>query len=358
MKSLFFLFTIVCLCLFGCYSPAGNGQVSVSRMKTLEEYPCHELVASLLPLEDSLFRPSGIWIIDSLLILQDEGYEYLGHDFLRIYSLRTGRLVSRFGRIGKGPGEFLLPRFFRNGNRSFLIVEKLKYYLFNIDSLLKNQAYQPVSFDVKDWLKATDFACLYRDSVLVIHAMSEEQLTLVYPGDDSVRHYKNYPELSAVAGITDFIANTKVYGGYYGVHPGTKDRITIAYRYFPVVDIVSLDSLKTQRMVFPINHSVNHIRVMDELNAEITERCIYYRGVFNTEHFLWLLYDGVSGSEHQEKGQYPEIHQFNWEGQLIGRYQADRIIRAFCVDDRERQLYALSVDEGYEPIVVKYELTE
>lgn len=332
--------------------------LSISKMKALEEYPCQELVADFFPLGDSLYRPSGIWVMDSLLILKDEGYEYLGHDFLRIYSLNTGKLVSRFGRIGRGPGEFLLPRFFKCGSRSFLIIEKLKYYLFDVDSLLKHKDYRPLRFEVKDWLKGTNFACLYRDSVLVLNAMSEEQLTFVYPGGDRVRHYKNYPEWTAVSGITDFIANTKVYAANYNVHPGTKDRVNIAYRYFPAVDIVSLDNLKTLRIMFPINHSVNHIRVMDELNAEITEPCIYYREVFNTERAMWLLYDGVPKAEYGEKVQRSEIHRFSWEGQLVRRYRTDRTIRSFCVDEAGKRIYALSVDEEYEPVIVSYDLSE
>lgn len=256
MKSCLFLLTVLSLCVSGCLSPAGNDKVSVCQMKALEEYPCQELVASLFPLKDSLFRPENIWVVDSLLVLQDGGYRYLGHDFLRVYSLKNGELMSSFGRIGRGPGEFLLPRFFWNGDRSFLIIEKLKYYLFDLDSLLKNKNYQPAGFEVKDWLKGTNFACLYRDSVLVFNTVSGEQLMMVSPGSDSVCRYRNYPEWAAVPGITDFMANTKVYQGCYGVHPETKDRVNIAYRYFPAVDIVSLNSLETRRIVFPIDRTI------------------------------------------------------------------------------------------------------
>lgn len=358
MKSCLFLLTVLSLCVSGCLSPAGNDKVSVCQMKALKEYPCQELVASLFPLKDSLFRPENIWVVDSLLVLQDGGYRYLGHDFLRVYSLKNGELMSSFGRIGRGPGEFLLPRFFWNGDRSFLIIEKLKYYLFDLDSLLKNKNYQPAGFEVKDWLKGTNFACLYRDSVLVFNTASGEQLMMVSPGSDSVCRYRNYPEWAAVPGITDFMANTKVYQGCYGVHPETKDRVNIAYRYFPAVDIVSLNSLETRRIVFSIDRSVNHFRKIDDLNAEITEPCIYYREVFNTKHFMWLLYNGIPRSEHREEGQYPEIHQFDWEGQLVRRYRADRIIKAFCVDEREEHIYALSLDEKYEPVTVCYDLPE
>lgn len=355
MKYLFFILITVCCCLFCCKSPDKSHKTVIVQMKTLSEYPCENLYPIVFHLNDSLFCPKDIWCMDSLLIVFDAGHEYMGQDFLRFYSMESRNLVHCFGKIGRGPGEFLLPRFYPHSPHTWLIVEKQLFSLFEADSLFRSANYQPGMLEVNDEFRAVNNAWLH-DSVLIVHTNFEHQLTFIHLRNDSVSYFRNYPKLANQGGITDFIANTKIYDGCFGIHPATKEIVSIAYRYFPVVDLLSLRDFTTIRLVFPFDESRNQIRVVNELNAELTNVYCYYQYVFNTNNYVWLLYSGNPENQGERVDTKQEIHQFSWRGELIGRYNPGRRIDKFCVNENENRIYALSLDEAYEPEIISYNL--
>lgn len=358
MKYSFPFLTLICACLL-CCRPSGEEHNTVTiALNPLQDYPCLELKGEVLDLSDSLYAPVNIEVMDSLLVIDDDGYRYMEHDFLRFYSLNTGKLIHRFGGIGRGPGEFQLPRFFKDDRRRFLIIEKLKYYLLDVDSMLRVENYRPCKFEVNDWLKAAGFACLRQDSILIFQAMSEYQLIFMRLNGDSTGFYKNYPDFAKQGGITDFIASTNVYSADFGVRPGRKDLVNVAYHYFPAVDIVALDGLKTTRVHFPVDRTVNQVQVLDELNAEITNKRLYYRTVYNTANYMWLLYCGDPEMLDGESVPKTEIHRFTWDGVFAGRYDPGWNIRRFCVDESEKNIYALSLNDEYETVILHFKLPE
>ncbi len=347
------------LSLVACDNNKVKYHCQVIENSKFEMFPAMMLVAEEFVLDDStLLEPFRLWIQDSLLVVFD--YPVGDNRFLKYYSLNSGKLLRSFGTIGRGPNEYLTPEVHWDTDNTFLLTEKLRYSVLNNDSLLHSTTYQPIKQNVQAGIIAASAVYLLNDSLMLIHSnMSDEQFSINNRiTGEYITKYTNYPCFVSDARMNDFISNSNVYFAYYLLRPRSKDSLAIVYKRFPVVDIVALKDFSTKRIQFPIDKDVNHVQVMDKLNARIDNKVIYYTSFYSTENYFYLLYNPIPTMRDPKYVKSFEIQQFNWQGDLMMRYKMDRSIREFCVDEKEQKIYATSVgnDEDFSVKIWTYDM--
>lgn len=348
MGKLLIIISIV-FCGAACHKSAPSDTI-VLALQDPASYPVKNLRSQLIDLADSLICPIDIWCIDSLLAVYDRG---INDGFLRIYSLTTGRLVGKFGQIGRGPGEYLTPGIYQNSPRDFLITVKSNYSIVNIDSILMNPAYQPKRQNTVSGFSSVNYANLLTDSLLFYWSLTSScQFSIVDMSTGKSRDYSNSPRILQDARINDFIANTKIYHASKHISTQNKNRAVMAYKYFPILDFVAVKDFKTRRIQFPLQPDQYKLKVIDSLNAVLEAPCTYYRQVFSTSDYVYGLYYGDSEENIFTQKTYPEIHRFDWEGNFTQRYGLNKYITRFCTDEKARKIYAIGLDcqTGESPI--------
>ena len=103
-----------------------------------------ELSFNLLDLNESIYRPTGVEIFDSLLLIYDpvDKYNYA------IYNINTLSLVIRGGEKGEGPDDIMYGQFVdKINNKEFQVSDLVnrKILIYNIDSIIKNRTFKPIN---------------------------------------------------------------------------------------------------------------------------------------------------------------------------------------------------------------------
>jgi hypothetical protein len=83
-----------------------------------------------------------------------------------------------------------------------------------------------------------------------------------------------------------------------------------------------------------------------EQGIQLNDNCLMaYKGTYGTEAFCYMLYSGECFGERQARSTGGKIIlQFDWRGNHIETFEADRTIFSFCVDHQDRALYAITYD--------------
>lgn len=111
---------VLILLFFSCKKKEVAYIVENIKMNHVSSYDTILLSAERLELSDScLMEPQKIWCVDSFLMIFDEGCKYEGKDFLRFYYKGTHKLWKSYGKIGRGPDEYISPHFLSNQNRKY-----------------------------------------------------------------------------------------------------------------------------------------------------------------------------------------------------------------------------------------------
>lgn len=347
------IFIITLWGVISCQTTDKSGTFTV-KMQEMSSQPFITLETNKTISLDSLTNPISLWCIDTLLII----YDAVEEGFLKFYSLNSYQFLFKFGKIGRGPSEYMAPGIYRNGPNEFILVEKLRYSLFNVDSILANQDYVPVRCNVHFGFSSVNHAGFINDSLLIYSCLvSDYQFSVTNIYSENTVNYSNYPNRIKDHRINDFISNTKVYHSQKQLRPGHKDKMIIAYKYFPIIDFVTVDSLQTKRIEFPENPNVHKIKILDKLNAVIEDPIVFYPEIYPTARYAYLLYYGTRQQQVFDRVQYPEVHQLDWEGNFVQRYRLDQYVSQFCIDENRQTIYAIGVNPANEePLIYSFEM--
>lgn len=348
----FILYIFLSFLLISCENKPEH-PVKLIKMKPLASYPAIRLKSEQISLSDSLLNPTKISVQDTLLTIFEEQVDN-SETFLKFYSLKSGKMIHCYGQVGRGPGEYSTPTVHWESPEKILITEKMRYTVFALDSLFHNPSYMPLKKNVRIGLSAANDVYRLNDSIFLENStMSDYQFSLYnIKSNKYLINYKNYPNLIKDGRMTDFIANSNIYHASFALKMDNKDSIVIAYELFPMIDFVSLNNFGSTRILFPFDKHVNVVTVMDNLNAMVENRKLYYTQSYSTNKYIYLMYN----CKRPQSKEYasPEIHLFDWNGNFIKRYQTDQYISNFCVDEDSNIIYGIGSDTDYNPILLKF----
>lgn len=296
--------------------------------------------------------PKGCSVVDSFLILFEPK---LNDGFLSLYSLTSNKLIKRYGKIGNGPCEFITPRFFPNyqSDKKYLLVGDNKYlYNLNIDSILVgyNNCENSILNFIPAKLKGYNYILKFTDSIIIANITGESQLTFFDLKNDKSFSKNYFSKLNALGNISNFCYSTQVYDAYYSSYNG---KIIIAYKYFKSIDIIAENGDKLKSIYFPnFDVNISKIKKINEMNVEIKDALYFYTFVYPTEKYFYCLCWNATPKEINENKAIPEIHIFNWDGNLKTVLKPDRPISYFCIYNNV--IYAIGMSSDFDLKIYKY----
>lgn len=341
-----FLLGILVFCT-GC-SNNDHSDVTVYNVEPINNLPITELQTHNLDFVDTvIINPESIWVEDTLLIMFTSDKQ----NFFRVYSLLNNELIANYGFIGRGPGEFLYPQVFKNAPGEYLITDRLRYEIIDINRLIVDKEYKPESYSVDEGLKAIDFFATNesREDVIYCSGSCDNQLCFQNLKSNKIKPFNCFPDIKGVK-ISNFIAHTNVFKSSM---TKSGDSLFIAYYYYPIIDIVSLKTKKVSRIQHPVDYRYNSVKIIDDINAVVNDPFLCNISSYTTVNYIYTLYYGDEMKNVENMSCMPQILKYNYDGELVSRFKIDCIATKFCVSDDDKNIYLLSYDEEFNPVIVK-----
>ena len=347
--KLFVFFILIGFLFYSCGNNVSKEDTNQRNYSEVESFPMHTIKLELLNTNNELMTPRKIWVNDSLIIIQDGGHS---EGFLSFYNRHTGNFIKGYGSIGEGPEDYILPRCVKIGDVIVIysIVNEPSYLLLNNISTINIQKEKK---SLNQSLLESSYLFPINDTMVISCAnLSKEAQFLIQSNNDIIINNK-FPDYFGDK-VSDINLVTKVFDAFYDIIP-SKDNILVAYKYYPIVDIISIPDFKIQRTFFEEKQK-NMYRVNNNGVAEFDNPLLKYTFSYCTNQCAYLLYQNSTNEDLRERKTNPEIHVFDWNGNFIKRLLLDRPAYNIAVSDNDDELYVLSLDENLDPQIYKSKL--
>jgi hypothetical protein len=200
-------------------------------------------------------------------------------------------------------------------------------------------------------LDSYNYLLYLSDTLVIVNKTDEYQLTFFDPRDKTVVCKNYYDKLRGVD-ANSFVYNTQIYDAYYSA----SKNIVIAYKYFQMIDIVSLNGTLLKRVKFETTKDKlpNFSRV-NKRNVDMTETTVYYTFVYSTDNFFYALCWNSDKKDINKADSNSEAHQFDWNGNLVNVFQFDMPVSYFCVDETNRIIYGIGYSKELDLGIYKFD---
>jgi hypothetical protein len=281
----------------------------------------------------------GLALLDTLILMGTHGgYHY------EIFDLKNRRPVKKFGRQGRGPGEYpMLPQFVfqspEHGNLKVLFHDRLDSY--SIDSLINSDNYLPTSRTIPNnplFLRASQ---INTNTIIGLGLFENGMYGIIHKGEYAGAHF-DYP-LKEKNNNVDHRMLAIAYQGFIVSHP--KDNKCVrALGRGGVLQFIKLSN-GTPVLTNQIISSLPDIEIMtmgDGSSARATTDTRGYRGLAGTTRFVYALYSDLipDSRETELKSLYGEhLLVFDWEGNPLIHFYLNEGISAFFMDQNDECAY-------------------
>lgn len=298
-------------------------------------------------------------INDSLLLINMKVIDSLG---VSVYNLKTQQILGGFDRRGDGPNETsnlqteLLHR--SNYQKEFYLLDeaKRKVSIYNIDSLLQlKDRYSPlrcsIPFQTKECVSfGSDKMVCYNPNFLDDKEFNNHEPCLLLIDKKKERFpFKRVK-----------YATVNVTGGEIIVSP-TNDRIWVFHQCINRIDIYNQNLELLNSLIGPERSDVSYeLGAFGGIVFKDYKFFESYLSAFATENAVYAVFTGKNNVPYREyvNPKPVEVFKFSWDGELLSRYQLDRYVCNFSVDNEGKHLYGVVKNKsmGDRPELYQYKL--
>ncbi|BDD08462.1 hypothetical protein FUAX_08940 [Fulvitalea axinellae] len=291
---------------------------------------------------NNFFKVSGTQLIakDSLLLMKNRSNE----GFFAIYRLPEFELLSQFGKLGRGPGEFSFPAVgpSEDENRLAYIMATSNSELYSLDRNLELKKMN-IPFP-KKFKKFSDDK--------QIHGVSDREFYYVESTKNGkgLFHFKleNDSAKNRLLHSLSYMKNRKGWANYIGDFGANvaKKRAVYAYKYSKRVVFFDLENGTKRTLVFKNNDEPKK----KGTNLLGPSNVTHYWGISAQKEYVYLCYSGRTpiqvGNENDKTGGYIFVEQYDWNGNPIRKFRLDRW-GYLCVDNKEEKIILVSYVEEH-----------
>ena len=338
-NSKFWYAPIVALLAYSCAN-------SVKDSELVDEHnvPTKDIELQKLELDETPLAPQSLCFVDTFFIaFEDE--QGRTTDFISVYS--NNKLIKKFGSVGRGPADLLLPRSFSEGRCEHKYLNaggSGKFIRYDIDSLIYNNKLVYESEELPKAMELCNNMLINNDSLWVAFRTSEYQLTFYNKKNDSVMGYANYDKSHFGDRVTDFIYNMQVFPATY---TSNNEVIIIAYNYWKAIDIVTNTSKLKRRLRFDgYDNNINKMRLDASGNIANVfyddDASVYFYDASATENgFYAFCLDTVWTPDSKTK-----MYKFDWDGNLQMIYHLNKFVRGSVIYNGKIYGISLAAEEN------------
>lgn len=283
---------------------------------------------------------------------------------MSVMNMNTKEIICRFLRRGNGPGEVLDCHFVLRQNRLIVDDATQKLIFFNIDTLiLKGQEYKPQTYQLETFVTSaevlSDTSFLFANRWYMDgcgNKVNETVPELIVSDIDSKFNFEIPQGASAVMSENSSILISNI----------KKHRVFIAYSYKPQFTLLNSE-LDTIKIIFGPDPIEKRKYKKDNASGGIVpETCSYYvmGSAISTDSHIFVCSSRLQNIPRKEirevsRKNQDEIFQFDWEGNMVARYQMtkeNKFLGVCGYSEESNVLYVLARDNDDEYALFKAQL--
>jgi len=289
-----------------------------------------------------LANPFLLTKIDSFIILADV-YDKKLFTIINLYD----KNIYRFGRIGHGPGEFLIGSFVCGFNEKkdiyFYNPSFRKLYKANINNIIKYTNYNPIeilSFNKQNISKLD----LINDSLFIVQGkFGNYRLVLLNNKGKILDSTLQYPEYKKTINP---IFYELAFQGKVSVNSKSLKFVHITYKssnigFYKIIN----NKIVVIKEIFLKNPSMKLINLSGNIMTCLPDKnCIHgYLDVYTSNNFVYAIYNNKKVSE-ENNLLSSNVLVFDWDGKPIKILKLDKKVSFICASDDDSFIYAISYE--------------
>lgn len=323
-----------------------NSNSSIEEVKLPAAKNIH---ASSKSLDTELLAPGKIFIHGDKLIV----FEQLPTDMFKVFSIPSLKHLYSFGNNGGGPEEFT-----SIGNDNIISIDGEYIEIYDMGKIKYLQISDSAAHKVKETsiaisdskspinrLRKLNDENYYFDHVF--EENQQEEFTCFNIVSKTQSYFSNYPKWKNIDSPHD------KYRAYLksSCYNAANNKMAIFYFNFPAMKILDGKGNFIKEIYFRDEESFPTYEHGDD-------NVIYFSEPLATNNFIYALWIGKTKSSvgNDIENFKPEILVFNWDGDILGRYQLDKPAITFTVSERLNKIYCTSFLEP--EIIYEYNLPE
>ncbi|MDR0606210.1 MAG: TolB-like 6-bladed beta-propeller domain-containing protein [Bacteroidales bacterium] len=294
--------------------------------------------------------PSELVLIDSLLLFYDR-YE---RQTITVFDTKNNRFIRRFLYEGNGPEEIIPPLklfvSYRNKQINIFQIQTGSLYVYDAKDIAVTEKepaiYQKLSFgDRPANIKQT------RDGFVGIGMFNNGRFHLYDQEGKFVNPAGQYPFRGEEMNPD---VRFFVYQGVFCSSPnGNSYAIGSSY-----CDNLEFYHIENNNASLVKKYETYDVNAKFEQKLIINEECIMnYKAAYGCDKYCYMLYSGKPYLENGKRSYSgKKIIVFDWKGEYVKSFEADKEIFAFCVDENEGVIYAFTYDEEEGNIITRFKI--
>ncbi|KJF45679.1 6-bladed beta-propeller [Draconibacterium sediminis] len=346
MKKLFFLILISVIFTTNTTKTA-NAQKTVNfSFDDFEEVI--ELKGEKLNLKDPLMNPWRIILSDTLLFVRNTGVS----PNLDVISLNSGKTISKFCNLGRGPGEVIGPfdTQYIDNEKKCMIEDAAgqKVVFYDLDQILKDAP--------KKYSKVVHF----KDSIMVHRVVKLKDGNffcnlighkdgymncLLSPEGELVKFLDKYPKIKFPFNPEEGV---NIFGPRLGVS-SSLDKIIMPYDYSGLISVYSYTGEKILEFKGPDYEELDLVYRNGSTSLTTRNISTYNFPCANSESFM-VPYDGTINKYNESRAF--QIFHFGFDGSLLHHFKLDHSVTNIAVDWENQIIYGTNLD--LEPCIYKF----
>lgn len=310
-----------------------------------------ELKGEAIKYIDPFLAPSRVLLKDSLLFVSNSN----ASPSIDVFNIKTGNLVSRFCKRGRGPGELIFPFSTQviDSNKKFMVhdLNGKKIVLYSSDLILSDAA--------KKYTEIIKINDIYPRKLVQINndryfcgliGHQDGYMNCIIDSTGNVIKYLNkFPDIGVK--LNNLIASN-LFSTNIGISDDNK-RIIIPYDYWDRIDLFGSNGDFQLILKGPNYKELDVIEKNGRMVKTSKNNRAYNYPVANDKSFI-IPY---SGKKRNGTGpSYTDLFQFDFEGHPLVHYKLDVSIFDIAVDWENKIIYGLNIES--EPILYKFSFNE
>jgi hypothetical protein len=360
--KIFSIIFLLAVLLFSCKNEPGSDFI----VFTEDDLPAPIFLKGKKYNFEEIINPRYIFLKEGHLIVTERKNEY--DNKIHIIDIANETYKSSKGIHGLGPGEITLAYKIEDrgevGKFWTFDMEQIKFSKFDLYDTRK-LAEEQTGREMKTGVFSTDLSWTSDTTLLSTLVDGWTKYFEFTTSGDTLRHFgtwkdmvtgKEYPK-----GIKKEELDANVIGSIFqGDIKGnpSKTYFILAGSIVDFIEIIHLESETIKTIYGPVNEIPNfEISYSMGYQMASVDRTSpsHYIDVYPGENSFFLLYSGKNWQKFSDTDNLNRIFEMDYEGNILNQYQVDFPLLSITVDEKNKKIYALTVDE--EPNVVAFSLT-
>ena len=310
-----------------------------------------KLEGKVLSFNDSVMRPQGIQVYDSVLIT----LEYGGGKLCHLFNLNTGDKIGERLTQGQGPDEMIMPRFMGIDGSClrFFDMASSAVYKYDVADFIVNPDPKPLE-RVKLSENVQGDMQMLGENMIGFSYFKDHQLFEFNSSGEKIKEFAEFPKSSV-----SYSDIERADAFYMGFTTNATDKVAVCYYMTDLIEIYGADGALRQRIHGP-EQFFAHFK---ELRDGETLTSTMVKGVNRDAYFFpqnagdkfFVLYNGGYVDEENHSSSCHRLFSFSWDAVPGNIYRLDDPVFNFCVDKDRKKIYGISSTPEFHIVEYDYE---